>query len=109
MKIIKQQHREKIIIEHLSRIPQIDHFCHICSITTNLTAHHIRPQSKGGDNDLDNLIVLCRYCHTQIHKQSPNIHKKKLNLQLQKRKLMKQYTKFYEQLINFSKELNNYD
>jgi 5-methylcytosine-specific restriction endonuclease McrA len=29
--------------------------------------HHITPLSKGGNNTLDNLIYLCRWCHENHH------------------------------------------
>ena len=32
-----------------------------------LDAHHIIPLSRGGNNWLNNLISLCRDCHTRIH------------------------------------------
>jgi 5-methylcytosine-specific restriction protein A len=34
-----------------------------------LQVHHIKPLSHGGTNDMDNLILLCHYCHTQEHKR----------------------------------------
>jgi len=33
-----------------------------------LELHHILPRCKGGTNDDDNLIVVCRHCHVAIHK-----------------------------------------
>lgn len=33
---------------------------------SNLTVHHIIPQSKGGTDHLNNLITLCNRCHAQI-------------------------------------------
>ena len=30
-------------------------------------AHHIRHWSDGGGTDLDNMVLLCRSCHTRIH------------------------------------------
>jgi 5-methylcytosine-specific restriction endonuclease McrA len=30
---------------------------------TNLEVHHIIPRSKGGTNDINNCVTLCKYCH----------------------------------------------
>lgn len=32
-----------------------------------LQVHHILPLSQGGTNDMNNLVTLCRYHHTQKH------------------------------------------
>jgi 5-methylcytosine-specific restriction endonuclease McrA len=34
----------------------------------NLEIHHTLPIYKGGNNNIDNLIVLCRNCHKEIHR-----------------------------------------
>jgi 5-methylcytosine-specific restriction endonuclease McrA len=39
-----------------------------CKYTTFLTVHHFVDEKDGGDNKLDNLIVLCPYCHDLAHK-----------------------------------------
>jgi len=39
--------------------------------------HHIKFKSKGGTNDISNLIALCRDCHIKAHKN------KKFNKKLQ--------------------------
>jgi hypothetical protein len=36
----------------------------------DLHAHHIRPKSKGGSDEMDNLITLCRSCHEREHGHS---------------------------------------
>lgn len=30
-------------------------------------AHHIQRDADGGDNDLDNCVMLCRSCHDFVH------------------------------------------
>ncbi|MBW4580723.1 MAG: HNH endonuclease [Tildeniella nuda ZEHNDER 1965/U140] len=47
------------------------HMCQCCyedSADSRLEVHHIQPLCLGGQDDLDNLITLCSWCH----KESPN-------------------------------------
>lgn len=39
--------------------------CHLCSSTENIVVHHI--DGDRTNNGLDNLIPVCRSCHTDIH------------------------------------------
>lgn len=39
-----------------------------CKYTSFLTVHHIVDEKDGGTNKLDNLIVLCPYCHDLAHR-----------------------------------------
>jgi 5-methylcytosine-specific restriction endonuclease McrA len=39
-----------------------------CKFTKFLDVHHIIDEKDGGDNKLDNLIVLCSFCHDLAHK-----------------------------------------
>lgn len=39
-----------------------------CKVTNFLSVHHIVEEKEGGTNKLDNLIVLCPYCHDLAHK-----------------------------------------
>lgn len=50
--------------------------CQLCHIegsfdetneTSFLEIHHIRPLSKGGENALENIVVLCPNCHKIVH------------------------------------------
>ena len=42
--------------------------CQICKAkNTRLEVHHIVYRSKGGTDDLDNLVTLCEDCHKKIH------------------------------------------
>lgn len=36
-------------------------------VTLMQEVHHIVPVSRGGTNDLSNLMSLCRSCHTKLH------------------------------------------
>jgi hypothetical protein len=44
------------------------HRCNRCSSKRNLHFHHIERFSKGGQNTVDNLELLCAKCHTEEHK-----------------------------------------
>lgn len=39
--------------------------CATCGTTETLDVHHIVPQREGGTDNLDNLVVLCRKCHSK--------------------------------------------
>ena len=41
--------------------------CRCCGSPYKLHRHHIRPLSRGGSNDLDNITIVCEFCHRQIH------------------------------------------
>jgi 5-methylcytosine-specific restriction endonuclease McrA len=41
--------------------------CQACGTRTNLDVHHIKSRALGGPDSADNLIVLCRQCHTELH------------------------------------------
>ncbi len=56
------EERRAEVIEGCSRT------CVTCSCTqVPLHVHHIVPLSKGGSNDLSNLLALCENCHEDIH------------------------------------------
>lgn len=39
-----------------------------CKYTSFLGVHHIVDEKNGGTNKLDNLIILCPYCHDLAHR-----------------------------------------
>lgn len=45
--------------------------CVLCGSADRVNVHHINERSKGGGNDLDNLITLCHNCHKDEHKNEP--------------------------------------
>lgn len=40
--------------------------CRICGRDVNLHVHHIIPRKRGGNHDINNLILLCSSCHRAI-------------------------------------------
>jgi 5-methylcytosine-specific restriction endonuclease McrA len=43
--------------------------CQHCGNATQLQVHHLRFRSALGDDSLENLITLCAFCHTRIHRR----------------------------------------
>lgn len=41
--------------------------CHRCGESKNLSVHHCISRSRGGSDDLENLITLCSCCHAKVH------------------------------------------
>ena len=58
--------------------------CENCRQRKAVDIHHIQYRSRGGGNDINNLIALCRVCHNQAHMEllSPDYLSKihKMNL-----------------------------
>jgi 5-methylcytosine-specific restriction endonuclease McrA len=49
-------------------VSERDHYsCAECGVGGRLHLHHIRPLSQGGTNRLDNIALLCEYCHKEAH------------------------------------------
>lgn len=40
--------------------------CQVCSKEHSAQVHHVIPRSKGGTNDLTNLMTLCGQCHMLV-------------------------------------------
>lgn len=43
-----------------------DVYCQFCGVS-NPDVHHIRHKGASGDDTQDNLIGLCRTCHSKVH------------------------------------------
>ena len=41
--------------------------CQVCGSMQHLEVHHLEFRSRGGEDDPDNLIVLCSRCHQRLH------------------------------------------
>ena len=46
--------------------------CVRCKRYGYMQVHHVKPLSEGGENDLSNLVSMCRDCHLDFHKQHAN-------------------------------------
>ncbi len=42
--------------------------CRVCEFELALHVHHIVPRSKGGTDDVHNLITLCPNHHAMVHR-----------------------------------------
>lgn len=61
---------DRYIPEDISKKVRLMHFFECAWCCTRLTErHHITEFSKGGAHTVDNLILLCPNCHTQVHKK----------------------------------------
>jgi len=41
--------------------------CELCGARGQTEKHHIKTKGSGGNDTEDNLIEVCRKCHTKIH------------------------------------------
>lgn len=41
--------------------------CRVCGAAGWAEVHHIRYRSRGGSDDLSNLVLLCKACHDAVH------------------------------------------
>ncbi len=94
MKVIKRRGRDKIVIELISLFPEDERFCEITLSKKNLSVHHIVPKRKGGNEDLDNLMVLTKKIHKIVEKKSNPLVMEIYNELIKKRKLQRQIRTF---------------
>jgi hypothetical protein len=90
--------------------------CQECGYYKHLEVHHIVPRSKGGTDDLKNLITLCQRCHGKKHgfknrenrraKHARRNHRKKENHWLNKHKHEFLKEPFIEDFHPHSKEVS---
>ena len=46
--------------------------CQICGRMQQLEVHHLQFRSRGGTDNLDNLVAMCSACHRQLHLGYPD-------------------------------------
>ena len=57
----------------LAALERDNYSCSICGSTEWIEVHHLKYRSKGGTDNLDNLICLCDICHAKQH-EGENVH-----------------------------------
>ena len=63
---ISQDYYQRIAFENFPNL------CNICSSLNQLRVHH-KDRNKF-NNDLNNLIIVCKSCHNKIHDKWKNLH-----------------------------------
>jgi len=66
--LAEPKHRADVLLLILERD---GYGCHICSSTDHLQIDHKHPVSKGGNNDIGNLQLLCRSCNASKGNSTP--------------------------------------
>lgn len=64
---VKRKYIRKSLRESLLR--EAEHRCPKCDSTENLEIEHVIPISKGGSNERENLMVLCKSCNSRKRDQ----------------------------------------
>lgn len=60
---MKQNEWNLYLKKTLIPLYQEKQFCELCGGTWGLSFHHIIRRSKGGENNINNIILLCAECH----------------------------------------------
>ncbi len=50
--------------------------CEVCGKNGQTEKHHIKTKGSGGDDTKENLIEVCRICHTKIHSGEIKVNNK---------------------------------
>ena len=51
----------------LRKFRELRQRCLFCSQASAVDAHHVLPKARGGDDLFENLVPLCRRCHSAVH------------------------------------------
>lgn len=78
-------------------------FCNICreSAGLNINVHHMIPEAEGGSDDIDNALVLCLKCHSEVGHCYNNKHP--IGNKYSPDELRKHRDKFWELLSSSAK------
>ena len=57
---------KQIYFKHYSYVKEDIILCEVCNAVA-VDIHHIKYKSRGGGDDIENLIALCRSCHNKAH------------------------------------------
>ena len=68
----KQRARRKLAYSQFKKgmPPACSQLCYVCDLNA-IHWHHIVHLSKGGANNLRNLVPLCKSCHKKVHRFDP--------------------------------------
>lgn len=72
-------HNNKMFGGNKFKVLERDNYkCQLCGNKSQLVVHHsdFSGQSENANNDMDNLITLCRSCHAKIHSLSNRLFKR---------------------------------
>ena len=67
IKQTKQERRVQSKVDREKILGILGRKCQICGFDDVVEIHHIQPASKGGNEDLSNLAVLCPNHHRMVH------------------------------------------
>lgn len=67
----KKKSKRKTSREIREAVISRDKCCAVCGETSGLEVHHVIYRSKGGTDDMGNLVTLCKSCHAEKHKGEP--------------------------------------
>jgi 5-methylcytosine-specific restriction endonuclease McrA len=59
---------KKIYLKYFNYIESDFIPCEVCG-SKAVDIHHIKYKSRGGKDEISNLIALCRYCHNKAHNE----------------------------------------
>lgn len=71
MSIMRSTEHAKAIA--LAKITQ-GYTCEICESELNIQGHHILDYSLGGKATVENILVVCKKCHDDVHNGKIKIH-----------------------------------
>lgn len=54
--------------------------CEVCKFNQIVDVHHIKHGASGRKNNIENLIGICRSCHTNAHNEKPGFRRHELQL-----------------------------
>jgi len=57
-----------VVIYRAIIVDYLGNRCAKCGTTENLNIHHIKPRYLGGEDKMENIILLCKTHHEELHK-----------------------------------------
>ena len=78
------------------------------SLRTGLHIHHKVPLSKGGSNNLSNLVSLCERCHENQHKHMLNAKRKYYMEKLRSTRSLKTKDKWKRELVSIEARIASF-